>query len=626
MALAFTAEKSSLYPGSAADDSELSQLVEPDEAASAVVPHSFRRSRKIFFGIVLSFGALAVAAFWRAFGPCSTEQSVSVQAQERSLTSFAEDYPHDLVTLTDARDDQDALRQWLSTASLAGKAAEDAPRSAAVAMDTASAVNEAMHVKDPSEARKVVQRAMRRAVGKTQAKRRDLKKYIKSQRRGLRKKASFSKSPKEMGPSQQAAVASCVFNVLEIGDTVAGIAADLNDASKTCKYVKLEEIIGIAKASSSDANTTHARVCSVNVASIFAGFGLLATSLATAVDGCAATLIPNVDALCSAAVTGVITAVSGLAGVGTIISASCSETGWYRKVPPGLVPSNVGSNYFVDHPEALAELEAETPVQPRKLSEASEVAADHEGSPAPARQLLFGGGKGSTATHCTVEIMDVAWALADAALSINSAAHNGNGDCPPAGITDGDKESLVYRVEQGLCTVDIAGVLQALLGIITTLQLAYVNCADELNLQALCGSGINGIFVVLAALAKAGPGLWLACDEAQLPPIKKLLKVAEDLDYKMDGAVTSVMAGNRRLLEAEDLDPYARIDAVKGRYSSVEKAFESAGYDLNDKDARYRKMPFRRPAYEEALSLMEEHTAHEENTKSGLLESLQTCS
>jgi hypothetical protein len=596
---------------------------------------------------VALFAMVSVALLWkgRVSGPCSgmETEEVPLPHAESSMVSLAEAYPQDaLIQFSDARDNKDALRQWLATASVAGSAAQELPTDAGVAAKTQQVVEEAMHVKDPAEARGMVRRAMRRGVVRTQAKRRELNKYIKQQRRGLKKNNQFSKSPAELGPGQQTAIAQCVFNVLEIADSVVAIAANLNDASKTCKYVKLKEIIGITTPGGSVANTTHARVCSVNIAAAFAGLASLATSLATAVDGCATTLVPNVDALCSASVTGLVTATSGLAGVGTLIAASCSEHGWYSRVPPGLVPSNVGSNYWIDHPEALDAIRkapaGEAAASPRKLGEKAgdgRASADHDThGAAPARQLLFGGGKGSTTTLCTVEILDVAWALADAALAINGAANKDSASCPPAGVVNGDKKSFIYRVSQGLCTIDIAGALQALLGIITTLQLAYVNCADELSLPAICGSGINGIFVVLAALAKIGPGMWLTCDETQMPILKKLLKVAEGLDYKTDGMLTGFLAGDtegsavgRRLFETADFDPYTRINALKRRYSSLEEAFRSAGYDLDDKSTKEREMPVRRPALAEIRSLVEEQSSRQQGSvQHGLFGSLQTCS
>merc|ERR1712194_745860 len=91
---------------------------------------------------------------------------------------------------------------------------------------------------------------------------------------------------------------------------------------------------------------------------------------------------------------------------------------------------------------------------------------------------------------------------------------------------------------------DIGGILVGFLGIIATLQLAIVNCGDELNLKAICGAGIDGVFTVLAALVQIGPGMWLACDEAQEPLVKKALKLATDLDYKTNGMVTSQLAGS----------------------------------------------------------------------------------
>merc|ERR1719162_1332056 len=97
--------------------------------------------------------------------------------------------------------------------------------------------------------------------------------------------------------------------------------------------------------------------------------------------------------------------------------------------------------------------------------------------------------------------------------------------------------------------------------------------------------------------------MWLACDEAQTPILKKALEVADRIDGATDGMITDLLAGDastsnlgRRLAEAEDYNLHGKVAELKKRYSSPEEIFASLGYDLNDDKAEFRKATPPRPA------------------------------
>lgn len=149
--------------------------------------------------------------------------------------------------------------------------------------------------------------------------------------------------------------------------TMASFAASINDVVKTCDHVSVEKLM------MSGAAETHAKVCSVNLAQVAAGMTSLPTSSALAADDCVATMIPNLDALCAGAVTATLTASAALAGAFTLINAACRSKGWYAQAPPGVTPSNVGSNRkvvagegggFRRLGEVAEEAEAVSPVAP----------------------------------------------------------------------------------------------------------------------------------------------------------------------------------------------------------------------------------------------------------------------
>jgi hypothetical protein len=411
--------------------------------------------------------------------------------------------------------------------------------------------------------------------------------------------------------------AQCVFDVLSATNTFAALGANLNDVAKTCKYVKPKDFFGRAHTPS----TVHAKVCEVNVFAVLAGFVSLATGLANSADSCAATLVPNIDAKCSAAVTGLVTAVSQMGGSFTLVGAACSGTGWYGDIPADRFPHNVGSNeiYERDYLD-----------KKRLLSEADEVASEEAAGPAPPRQLLFGGGKGSTATQCSVEIMSVMWTLASAGLAINGAGNVNDPGCPPTnlwGETDPKLKGIVYKVSQGLCAVNIESAITSFLSVIAILQLIAVNCLDTLNIRAICGAGATGIFAGAAGISQAATGLWLACDELQTEPIHTLITAVRGIDSQT-GLLTNVITGDsgsgmaigRRLAAVRD-----SVEDLKSRFATPEDAWKSIGYDLNNASAVFRKVGLPEPDFKAFASLVEEPESAAEGS-AGLFGSQQTCS
>ncbi len=156
----------------------------------------------------------------------------------------------------------------------------------------------------------------------------------------------------------QTNIATCVFDVLSLGATTAGIAANLNDAAKTCWGVQSQDL---CKFGITGKAHVHTNVCSVNVRAILGSTFSLSQTLASASSDCTATMIPNVQALCATAIIGTVAAVASMGGAATLIEATCHKKGWYHDISLGVVPSSVGSKevWVDEHPDRKGQYDAE---------------------------------------------------------------------------------------------------------------------------------------------------------------------------------------------------------------------------------------------------------------------------
>jgi len=238
--------------------------------------------------------------------------------------------------------------------------------------------------------------------------------------------------------------------------------------------------------------------------------------------------------------------------------------------------------------------------------------------------LLFGGGKGSTATQCAVEIGSVMWSLASAGLSINAAGNVNDPSCPPKnlfGNTDPKLKGIVYDISEASCAIDVESAITSFLSVIAVLQLVAVNCVDTLNIKAICGAGIDGVFAGSAGVAQAATGLYLVCNKLQDEPIHTLVTAVRGVDQST-GILTNTMTGGRgrRLTAVED-----SVADLKRRFKTPEEAFMSIGYDLNNASAVFRKAGLPEPDFKAFASLVEEPETIKDGG-AGLFGSDRTCS
>jgi len=589
------------------EDHELASLVAPPVAPAW---RAGKLRRRVLVGVSLGIAALCGFAVKRGLAPC-------VPSVGTDIVSLVQASPDEVIGLSAVSEKPGLLINWLKAANGAGNAASKNP-GGETSMELAKAANEAIHKAllggDPKAAEKLAEKLMKKAVERNIEKRKELAKFAKDEAGDKGPEDAASTPAKKAGlleklvrantkpVTEQASDAACVINILGLTTSFATVATNINDVSRTCEGVGFDQLMN------SKVNQTHSKVCAVNLAALIAGLASMSTSIATATDECAQTIIPNVDALCSAAITGMMTATAAFGGSFTLISAACRSKGWYGQIPAGVTPSNVGSNDLwrkeVGEEAANAAIAKQRGGVPRKLQalraeyEAEEEEEDGATS-APARKLLFGGGKGALATQCATEILNIAWGLADFALAINSAANpDMKPSCPPTNLKGGTNfKGPIYTIKEQMCTVDIGSVLVAFFGTMTFAQLLAVTCTDTINLGAICGSGVTGSLAAAAGIVKTAAGMAVACDTAQKPIIHELLSVARELDVKTGYAITKLMRsmgddgvdasvpatfGVRRLREAQ-------ISELKAKYATPVDVWKSLGYDIEDPNAEWRR-------------------------------------
>jgi len=421
----------------------------------------------------------------------------------------------------------------------------------------------------------------------------------------------------EESEGSKAKTALCVVRSGYASTLVVQAASDIHDAVKTCPH-STHDHEGVFF------NNTRGQICSVNVGTAVMDLTSLAAILALLSEDCSASLVPSVDRYCAAAITGFITAFAQFAGAGVLFAALCGPN--HPKPPPGLTPSNLGSteqnvyapesNYpYLDfegfqqrhtytHNRRLdeegEEAKAESGPEPAKNiaeSEAEELPkkASEEFSksePAPARELLYGGGKGSTATQCYADVTNAIWFLAQAGLAISSASGHTSilGGCPPTNLFGTSKpHDKIYHWSEVYCAVDVSGVFTYMFAVASFIQFAVANCGDVLNLPAICGAATTGVLAATSSTVQSAYGLHIACDKTQLydPLTHKLVDFGRDLDYSLPGQPISRLIG-RRLSEWEENDPMS-ITNLKKRFSSPEEVWKSIGIDINNVDKSLRQ-------------------------------------
>mmetsp|Transcript_63422 Transcript_63422/g.160490 ORF Transcript_63422/g.160490 Transcript_63422/m.160490 type:complete len:620 (+) Transcript_63422:65-1924(+) len=592
-------------------DSEAQSLAQ-EGTFDAVVPaagagHVARRPwRFLAIATTLLGAAMAVALIASTGAPCMLRHLSA--STGRSRLPRMDEYPEDLISLAQ---EAGGAERWLEAASAAGAAAEDDAADGREEVQTAAlhAIEDAMQERDPDKAKRVVDRAMSRAIMRAKARRRAIKKHLKK---------GQTTTPRPLSPGEGAKLAACVVRVGYATSIVAGIASDWHDAAVTCP--------GVDPLKAFAHNNTRGQICGVNVGLAVTNMVTLSAVLSSVAEDCTASLIPNMDTLCASAVTGFITAFSQFAGTGVLFAALCGPH--HKSVPPGVAPSNLGDKRpSATNPNSTfpyLDFKGWTPGI--DSSPAPGAGLESSGS-APGRRLLFGGGKGSTAVQCYVDVTDAAWFLAQAGLAISSASgHTGLlGGCPPKNILGGQEvKGPIYRWAEGYCAVDISSIISFLAATAAFLQFAVVNCADTLQLNVICGAAIAGVTAAGASVAQTATGLNLACDEFQKPALKGALEVGRSLDLQTDGALSAILG--RRLGDlASDVGVEAEVAALKKRFASPEDVWRSIGMDLDDAHASWREVHISNPpSPSDVLGMLEEDKQSDDIV--GLFGASQTCS
>ena len=221
---------------------------------------------------------------------------------------------------------------------------------------------------------------------------------------------------------QKAAIAGraeCAFNVLEAFVSAVGMGDDINAIIRTCPPPR-------------DGESELA--CQVNGAILGAWVGNLATKLALAASNCALNL--NVDAVCSAGITGLVSGLGEIAAGASLGAATCTGT------PPQLTTTKIS------------------------------VLGDQ--TVRDSRRLLIGEGTVGNGVQCGVDVGMVAANIANMGIAINKAVNVNK--CKASRFRS--PVNVFKGIPESLCTVDIGGAVAYIGQVVVFINLIVVHCQD----------------------------------------------------------------------------------------------------------------------------------------------------
>eukprot|EP00913_Durusdinium_trenchii_P007444 g6998.t1 len=256
--------------------------------------------------------------------------------------------------------------------------------------------------------------------------------------------------------NEEAGNIECAFNVLEAFVSVMGMGDDINGIIRTCPPPR-------------DGESELA--CQVDASILVAWVGNLAAKISLAASNCALTL--NVDSVCAAGVTGVVSAFGEISAGACLGAVTCSPT------PPALTTTKI-----------------------------SVLGDQTVRGAAPGRRLLIGEGTIGNGVQCGIDVGMVAANIANMGLAINKAVNVNR--CGKF-ATETLPLNVLKGIPDALCTVDIAGAVAYISQVVTFINLIVVHCQDFLDVNALCAGSIAAITTGASAIAAYSGALHAAC-------------------------------------------------------------------------------------------------------------------
>ncbi|CAK9081231.1 unnamed protein product [Durusdinium trenchii] len=274
--------------------------------------------------------------------------------------------------------------------------------------------------------------------------------------------------------NEEAGNIECAFNVLEAFVSVMGMGDDINGIIRTCPPPR-------------DGESELA--CQVDASILVAWVGNLAAKISLAASNCALTL--NVDSVCAAGVTGVVSAFGEISAGACLGAVTCSPT------PPALTTTKI-----------------------------SVLGDQTVRGAAPGRRLLIGEGTIGNGVQCGIDVGMVAANIANMGLAINKAVNVNR--CGKF-ATEKQPLNVLKGIPDALCTVDIAGAVAYISQVVTFINLIVVHCQDFLDVNALCAGSIAAITTGASAIAAYSGALHAACRYNGLlkQPTKAVAKINE---------------------------------------------------------------------------------------------------
>ena len=253
--------------------------------------------------------------------------------------------------------------------------------------------------------------------------------------------------------NQEAGHAECAFNILEAFVSVVGMGDDINGIIRTCPPPR-------------DGESELA--CQVDSSILVAWVANAATKISLAASNCALTL--NVDSVCAAGVTGLVSAFGEISAGACLGAAVCAPT------PPSLTTT--------------------------KISELGDQTLQK------GRRLLIGQGPVGNGVQCGMDVGMVAANIANMGLAINKAVNVNR--CGKF-ATEKNPLNVLKGIPDALCVVDIGGAVAYISQVVTFINLIVVHCQDFLDVNALCAGSIAAITTGAAAISAYGGAVHAAC-------------------------------------------------------------------------------------------------------------------
>merc|ERR1740121_1196429 len=268
--------------------------------------------------------------------------------------------------------------------------------------------------------------------------------------------------------------ASCVVDITHSVLFLERAALAITAATASCKH-------------GSTATKNVQAACAADISAVYAAVSFVAEFISSAVKSCSENI--QVDAACSAAITGIVGNTARIATSASFIAGNCKGAAAYG-------PALDDSVWQMTR---------------RLRADAIEPTYDENGM---------------AMTSCVLDATQAANYLAAFGIAIDGATKSCNKHNLPHGIKSMVRYPFVHQVAQIYCAANIFDILEALFQAAAFISSAVSHCAPTTNQGALCASGATGVVGGTTGLLKSILFTYGACVKAMNTKNKVVSDVA----------------------------------------------------------------------------------------------------